>query len=101
MCVFVFAPHLYSAIPGWSARSGCVIWFRFQLRPTVPGLGVGGCVLVCAFRLHPAIPGSVLFRVGRVLPDTFSLAVVHCVLCALPGFAASGGRCCLAAVCVP
>ena len=33
--------------------------------------------------------------------STFSRDVVGCVLCALPGFAVSGGRCCLAPVTVP
>ena len=56
---------------------------------------------MCALRLYPAIPGWGLWRVGLVLPGTSSCAVVCCVLCALPGFAAPGGRCCLAPVCVP
>ena len=36
-----------------------------------------------------------------VLLGTCPRAVVHCVLCALSGFAAPGGRCCLAPVRVP
>ena len=35
------------------------------------------------------------------MPGTCSCAVVRCVLCALPGFAAPGGRCCFAPVTVP
>ena len=36
-----------------------------------------------------------------MLLGTCSCAVVRCMLCALSGFAAPGGRCCLAPVCVP
>ena len=38
---------------------------------------------------------------GSVFLGTFSRAVVRCLLCALPGFAAVGGCCCLAPVRVP
>ena len=61
----------------------------------------GVCVLVCALRLYPAIPGWGLWCVGLVLRGTCPCAVVRCVLCAPPGFAAPGGRGCLAPVCVP
>ena len=85
---------------------GCVVWvcvlgLKFRLPPATPGWGVGVCVLVCALRLYPASPGLGLWCVGLVLPGTCSCAVVRCVLCALPGFAAPGGRCCLAPVRVP
>ena len=63
--------------------------------------GRGVCVLVCALCLGPATPAFGVRCVGLVLPGTFSCAVVHCLLCALPGFAAPDGRCCLAPVRVP
>ena len=52
-----------------------------------------GCVC-CRVRTHPSIR-------RQVLPGTCSRAVVRCVLCALSGSAAPGGRCCLARVRVP
>ena len=59
------------------------------------GCFVAGRGLVrCRMRTRPS---------GRrmVLPGTCSRAVVGCVLCALSGFAAPGGCCCLAPVRVP
>ena len=95
----------------------CVLWLRFRLRPTTtgffalngafcgwPGLptttgwGVEVCVLVCSLCLYSALLGCGLWSVGWVLPGTSSCAVVPCGWCALPGFAAPGGRCCLAPV---
>ena len=79
----------------------CVIGLGFWLRPATPGLGVGVCVFVCALRLYPATPGRGFWCVAWALPGTCACAVVRCVLCALPGFAAPDGRCCLAPVRVP
>ena len=59
------------------------------------------CASVWALCLYPAIPGWGLSCVGLVLPGACSCAVVRCVLCVLPGFAAPGGRCCVAPVRVP
>ena len=72
-----------------------------RMYPATPCLGVGVCVYVCALRFYPATPGWRLWCVGSVLPGTCSCAVFRCVLCALSAFAAPGGRCCLASVCVP
>ena len=48
------------------------------------------------------LPGAhTSIRTAAMLPGTRSRAVVRCVLCALSGFAAPGGRCCLAPVRVP
>ena len=74
--------------------------------PPVPRHSWLGCALwVCAlglgFRLRPATPGWGLWCVGWLFPGTCSCAVVLCLLCALPGFAAPGGRCCLAPSLVP
>ena len=59
------------------------------------------CVFVCALGLRTATSGWGLRCVGWVSPGTCSCAVVCCGLCALPGFAAPGIRCCLAPVLVP
>ena len=49
----------------------------------------------------PFLVGWGLWCVGWLLPGTCSCAVVRCVLCALSGFMAPGGRRCLAPVRVP
>ena len=69
--------------------------------PRHSGWGIGVCVSVCAVCSYPANSGWGLWCVGWVLPGTCSRAVVLCMLCALPGFAAPGSRCCLAPVRVP
>ena len=51
--------------------------------------------------LLPFFVGWGLWCVGWLLPGTRSCAVVRCVLCALSGFVAPGGRRCLAPVRVP
>ena len=51
--------------------------------------------------LLPFLVGWGLWCVGWLLPGTCSCAVVRCVLCALSGFVAPGGRRCLAPVRVP
>ena len=51
--------------------------------------------------LLPFLVGWGLWCVGWLLPGTCSCAVVRCVLCALSGFVAPGGRRCLAHVRVP
>ena len=51
--------------------------------------------------LLPFLVGWGLWCVGWLLLGTCSCAVVLCVLCALSGFVAPGGRRCLAPVCVP
>ena len=79
----------------------CVLWLGFLLRLATPDWGAGVCVFLCALRLYPATPGRGLWWVGWLMPGTCSCAVVPCVLCALPGFAAPGGRCCLAPARVP
>ena len=96
--VFVCALRLYPATPGWSVCA----WARVSAAPRHSWLGCRGvCVLVCGLRLYPATLGSGLWCVGLVLRGTYPCALVRCVLCAPPGFAAPGGRCCLAPVCVP
>ena len=82
VCVLVCVLPMYPATPGWGVRCGCVC----------SGSG---------FRLRPATPGWGVWCVGWLLPGTCCCAVVRCVLCALPGFAAPGGRCGLAPVLVP
>ena len=89
-CVFVCALRMYPASSGSGVRCGCVC----LPVPAIPGLGVGVHVLVCANRMLTAITGSGSWCVGCGLPDTFSRAVVRCVLCAFPWFVAPGGRCC-------
>ena len=79
----------------------CVLWFGFWPRPAIPGWGVGVSVFVCVLCLWPTIPGWDLWCVGWVLPGTCSRTMVRWVSCALSGFAAPGGGCCLAPVCVP
>ena len=51
--------------------------------------------------LLPFLVGWGLWCVGWLLPGTCLCAVVRCVLCALSGFVAPGGRRCLAPVRVP
>ena len=85
---------------------GCAVWvcvlgLGFRLLPATPGWVVGVCQFVCALRLYPATPGWGLWFVGWVMPGTCLCAVVSCVLCALPGIAGPGGRCCSARVRVP
>ena len=65
--------------PPTSRPFGRATGARFPL-----AVGVGGCG-----------------RGGPALLGTFPCAAVRCVLCALPGFAAPGGRCGLAPVLVP
>ena len=79
----------------------CVLGLGFRLRPATSGRGVGVCVSVCSVCLYPTFPGWGLWFVGWMLPGTCSCAVVCCGSCALPGFAAPGGCCCLAPVPVP
>ena len=79
----------------------CVPELGFRLRPATPGCGVGVCAFVCSLRLYPGTPGPGLRCVGCVSTGTCSCAVVRCVLFALPGFAAPGGRCCFAPARVP
>ena len=50
---------------------------------------------------YPLAVGALCGRGGPVVLSTFSRAAVRRVLCALPGFAAPGGRCGLATVLVP
>ena len=50
---------------------------------------------------YPPVVGAVCGRRGPAVLGTFSRAAVRRVLCALPGSAAPGGRCCLAPVLVP
>ena len=101
VCVGVLAPlvprHSWLGCAVWV----CVLGLRSRLRPANPGWVVGVYVFVCALRLYPATPGWGLWCVGSVLPGTCSCALVRCLLCALLGFAAPGGRCCLAPVRVP
>ena len=61
----------------------------------------GVSVLVRPLRLYPATPGWGVWCVGLVSRGTCPCAMVRCVLCALSGFAAPGGRGCLAPVRVP
>ena len=96
--MFVCALRLYPATPGW----GVIAWAQVSAAPRHPWLGCWGvCVFVCALSLYPATPSRGLWCVAWLLPGTSFCAVVCCVLCALPGFAAPGGRCCLAPVHVP
>ena len=83
---------------------GCAVWvcvleFGFGCAP--PFLpGVLGCVCLCMCSCIPPILAVVcVVWVGRCLAP--AAVLVRCVLCALPGFAAPGGRCCLAPVRVP
>ena len=74
---------------------GVGAWARVSAAPRHSWLGCSGvCVFVCALRLYPATPGWGVRRGcgGWVLPGTCSCAVVRCVLCALPWFAAPGGH---------
>ena len=54
-----------------------------------------------AWARYPLAVGSVCWRWSPAVPGTCSRAVVRHVLCALPGLAAPGGRCCLAPILVP
>ena len=123
VCVLGLGFWLRPATPGWGVRvcvclcaqSACTppllvgvcgvgvcAWARVSAAPRHFWLGCWGvCVFVCALRLYPATPGWGLWCVGWLLPGTCSCAVVPCVLCALPGFAAPAGRFCLAVVRVP
>ena len=124
VCVLVYALRLYPVPPGWGVRCGCVCFAsRFGCAPPLLAEVLGcvcagvlappvnrhswlGCALwVCVpglgFWLRPASPVWGLWCVGWLLPGTCSCAVVRCVFCELPGFAAPGGCCCLAPVLVP
>ena len=123
VCVPGLGFRLRAASPGWGvgfcvclcARSACsppllagvcgvgvCAWARSLAAPRHSSLGCWGvCVPVCFARFYPATPGWGLWCAGLVLPGTCSRAVVRCVLCSLPGFAAPGGRCCLAPIPVP
>ena len=79
---------------------GACVWARVSTAPRHFWLGCM-CAFVCTLCLWPAPSGSGLRCMGWVLPGTCSCAVVRCRLCALPGFAAPGGRCCLVPVLVP
>ena len=80
----------------------CVFGLGFRLRPATPGSGMRRvCVLGLGSWLRAATPGWGLWCFGWLLPGTCSCAVVHCLLCALSGFVAPGGRRCLAPVRVP
>ena len=71
--------------------------FVFSLCLAPSGLGLPLSLSL----LLPFLVGRGLWSVGWLLPGTCSCAVVRCVLCALSGFVAPGGRRCLAPVRVP
>ena len=104
-CVCVCMPAPLVPNHSWLRCAAWVcVWARVSAAPRHSWLGCWGvCVFVCALRLYPATPRWGVRRrcVGWVLPGTCSCAVVRWVLCALPGFAAPGGRCRLAPVRVP
>ena len=89
-------PGAHSSIQTAAVRSRQGLGtLRARTRPSGRWLFVVGRGWVpCQARTRPS---------GRqlVLLGTCSRAVVRCVLCALSGFAAPGGRCCLAPVRVP
>ena len=71
-----------------------------------PGTGALSPPTFCPLRRaaetrFPLAVRAVCGRGGPAVRGTFSRAAVHRVLCALPGFAAPSGRCCLAPVLVP
>ena len=124
VCMLVCALCLYPATPGWGVRCrsrcfgsgfgcpppllagvlGCVC--AGVRAPSVPRHSSLGCALwVCGLDLwvwlRPATPGWGLWCVGGLSPGTCSCAMVCCVLCALPGFAAPGSRRCSAPSLVP
>ena len=120
LCVLGLGFWLRPATPGCGVRCGCVcLGSGFGCAPPLLAgvLGclcagvralpvprhswLGGALWVCVLGLRPATPGWGVWCVGWLLPGTCSCAVVRCVLCALHGFAAPGGRCCLAPVLVP
>ena len=82
-CVCARVRALLAACHSWL---GCVVWV---------------CVFCLGSRLRPATPRWGLCCVGWLLRDTCLCAVVPCVLCALSGFVAPGGRRCLAPLRVP
>ena len=120
-CVFGLWFRLHPATPGWGvglcvcscARSACTlphlagvggvgvcVWAPVSAAPrhSWPGCALSVCVLGLGFWLRPATSGWGFSCVGWLLPGTCSCAVVSCVLCALSGFVAPGGRPCLAPV---
>ena len=124
VCVLVCLFRLYPATPGWDVRRGCVcLGSDFVCAPPllagslccvcagvrippVPrqswlGCALWVCVLGLGFGLSPVTPGWGLQCVGWLLHGISSCAVVCSVFCALPGFAAPGGRFGLAPVLVP
>ena len=59
VCVYVCAPRLYPAIPGWGVRCGRVCLAPVPAVPRHSWLGCwGACAFVRVPRLHPAIPGG-------------------------------------------
>ena len=84
----------------------CALWGRL-----LPGCGASGVRRPPPLTAHPfgraagarfpLAVGAVCGRGGPAVLGTFSRAAVRRVLCALPGFVASGGRCGLAPVLVP
>ena len=59
------------------------------------------CHIRAARDRYPQAVGAVCGRRGPVFLGSFCPAAVRRVLCALPGFSAPGGRCCLAPALVP
>ena len=65
VCLFVWAPHLYPAIPGSGARCGRACWARVSAVLLPSWLGCWGmCVFLRVPRLHPFLPGRRLWRRG-------------------------------------
>ena len=96
VCVCVRVPRV--ARHSWLGSVVCVcvcLGLGFGCAPPLLAR-MGVCVSV---RARLVAPHSRC--VGSVSPGTCSCAVVHCGLCALPGFAAPGDRCCLSPVLVP
>ena len=122
VCVLGLGFRLRPATPGWGVevcvcvceRSACTppllagvcgvgvcVWARVLTAPRHSWPILLGCVCVSVFVLSlcPPTPGWGVQCVGLVPPGTRSCA--PCGLCALLGFAAPPGRCCLARVLVP
>ena len=86
-----------AGLPGalWCASPFPLAALSFCLAPSGLGLPPSPSLLL------PFLVGWGLWCVGWLLLGTCSCAVVLCVLCALSGFVAPGGRRCLAPVRVP
>ena len=92
LCAAVRAPLVPSH--SWLGCPVLVCVYARVRAPPLPHHSWLGCWGVCVCLRAPPVPRHSWLRF--VVGGLAACAVVRCVLCAPPGFAATGGRCCLA-----